>query len=119
MVNKIEFIKFRIEKESKKKWKKFCLEKQISLSSLIIKSVENKILDDERRQILAFIEKQDNFFVKVETNINQVAKVANAQKFISSDELKIFNEKMNTVIDLKQKQNGIFQKIYSLIADDR
>jgi hypothetical protein len=119
MVNKIEFIKFRIEKESKNKWKKFCLEKQISLSSLIIKSVENKILDDERRQILAFIEKQDNFFVKVETNINQVAKVANAQKFISSDELKIFNEKMNTVIDLKQKQNGIFQKIYSLIADDR
>lgn len=117
-MEKQQIITFRIQKIKKAEWKKFCLDKQISLSSLIIKSVENKILDDERRQILTFIEKQDNFFVKVETNINQVAKMANAQKFISSEELKIFNKKLNLILELKEKQNEIFKKIYSLIGDD-
>jgi hypothetical protein len=46
-------------------------------------SVENRILDNERRQILTFIEKQDNVFIKIETNINQIARIANGQKFIS------------------------------------
>ena len=39
--------------------------------------------EDERKKILTFIEKQDNVFIKIETNINQIARIANAQKFIS------------------------------------
>ena len=110
---------FRIDSQKKKEWKKLCLKKQISLTSLIINSVENRMMDDERRKVIAFIEKQDNLFAKIENNINQVAKIANGQKFIAGKELIHFEEQLKTVIELKKQQNEIFIKIYSLIADDR
>ena len=81
-------------------------------------SVENRILEDERKKILTFIEKQDNIFIKIETNINQIARIANAQKFISSKELNHFQNQLNEITDLKKQQNEIFTKIYSLIAND-
>lgn len=107
----------RIQKSRKEEWKKICSKKQISLTSLIIDSVENRILDDERRKILTFIEKQDNIFGKIENNINQVAKIANAQKFISEKELNNFSNQLNEIANLKKEQNEIFIKIYSLIAN--
>lgn len=106
----------RIQKHRKESWKKLCSKKGISLSSLIINSVENRIFDDERRKILAFIEKQDNIFVRIENNINQVAKIANAQKFMNIEELESFEEQLKKVTELKGQQNEIFMKIYSLIA---
>ena len=113
---KTEAIKFRISREKKANWKKICNEKQITITSLIIDSVENKILDNERKEILAFIEKQDNLFVKIETNINQVARIANGQKFISENELRKFSEKVSEIVQLKKEQNIIFGKIYSMLA---
>ncbi len=41
----------RIQKQKKDNWKKLCSEKQISLNSLIINSVEKRIFDNERRKI--------------------------------------------------------------------
>lgn len=87
---KDEVILFRIKSQKKKDWKIICSKKRISLTSLIIDSVENRILNDERRKILEFIEKQDNIFGKIENNINQVAKIVNGQKFISESELSNF-----------------------------
>ncbi|NML71688.1 hypothetical protein HHL23_18065 [Chryseobacterium sp. RP-3-3] len=113
---KEERIFIRIQKHRKESWKKLCSQKRISLSSLIIDSVESRIFDDERRKILAFIEKQDNIFVKIETNINQVAKIVNAQKFMNVEALKGFNEKLKTITELKEQQNKVFTKIYYLIA---
>lgn len=84
---------------------------------MIIDSVENRILNDERRKVLIFLEKQDNLFTKIETNINQVARLVNTQKYISTQDLKNFNEELKTIIGLKQQQNKIFTKIYSLIAN--
>lgn len=109
-------IEIRIEKERKKLWKKLCSERKVSLTTLIIDSVEDRLMNDERRKVLAFIEKQDNIFVKIETNINQVAKIANAQKFISEREIKNFNLKLSEVEKLKQEQNKIFSQIFSLIS---
>ncbi|AIL44388.1 MULTISPECIES: hypothetical protein [Elizabethkingia] len=111
-------IKFRIEKRKKEKWKNICNNKNISLSSLIIDSVENKILDDERRKILMFIEKQDNIFAKIENNINQIARHVNVQKFISTADIKVFNDKLDLITELKNQQNKIFEKIYKLIGND-
>ncbi|MDV3719739.1 hypothetical protein [Elizabethkingia anophelis] len=111
-------IKFRIEKRKKEKWKNICYNKKISLSSLIIDSVENKILDDERRKILMFIEKQDNIFAKIENNINQIARHVNVQKFISTADIKIFNDKLDLITELKNQQNKIFEKIYKVIGND-
>ncbi|UCA60117.1 hypothetical protein KB553_00980 [Chryseobacterium rhizoplanae] len=111
-------IYIRIQKQRKDSWRKLCSKKQISLSSLIINSVENRIFDDERRKILMFLEKQDNLFAKIENNINQVAKIVNAQKYMNTENLKNFEEQLKKVIELKKQQNEIFKKIYSLIAKD-
>ena len=118
-MEKRDYIKIRISKTRKENWKRICKEKNITLTNLIIASVENRILEDERKKILTFIEKQDNIFIKIETNINQIARIANAQKFISSKELNHFQNQLNEITDLKKQQNEIFIKIYSLIADDR
>ena len=118
-MEKRDHIKIRISKTRKENWKRICKEKNITLTNLIIASVENRILEDERKKILTFIEKQDNIFIKIETNINQIARIANAQKFISSKELNHFQNQLNEITDLKKQQNEIFIKIYSLIADDR
>lgn len=115
---KEELIIIRVQKSRKKEWKKVCLKRKISLTSLIIDSVENRMMDDERKKVLAFIEKQDNIFSKIETNINQFARIANGQKSISEIDLKNFSEKLNEIANLKKQQNMIFTKIYSLIADD-
>jgi len=112
-------IVFRIEKDRKKIWKKLCSEQKISVTSLIVDSVEKRIFDDERRKILLFIEKQDNVFRKVETNINQLAKIVNGQKLITQTQFNAFREQLKIVVDLKKEQNEIFNQIYSLIADDR
>ena len=117
-MEKRDYIKIRISITRKQHWKRICKEKNITLTNLITASVENRILEDERKKILEFIEKQDNIFIKIETNINQIARIANAQKFISSKELNYFQSQLNEITDLKKQQNEIFIKIYSLIADD-
>lgn len=108
----------RIQKQRKDNWNKLCQKKNISLTNLIINSVENRILDNERREILLFIDKQDNIFSKIETNINQIAKIANSQKFIKKQDLDYFNSQLELIKGLKRQQNEIFIKIYSLLADD-
>ena len=113
---KDEVILFRIKSQKKKDWKKICSKKQISLTSLIINSVENRMMDDERRKVLAFIEKQDNIFGKIENNINQVAKIANGKNFISQNELSNFSDKLSEIIILKKEQNEIFTKIYAKLS---
>ena len=115
---KEEIVIIRVHKFRKENWKKICIEKQISLTSLIISSVENRMMDNERRKVLAFIEKQDNIFAKIETNINQVAKMVNGQKFINEKELTNFSNQLNQIENLKRQQNEIFIKIYALIAND-
>ena len=109
-------ILIRIQKSQKENWKKICLEKQISLTNLIIDSVENRMMDNERKKVLAFIEKQDNIFVKIETNINQIAKMVNGQKFISENELQKFSNQLTEIAKLKAQQNEVFLKIYSMLG---
>ena len=116
LMEKEDYIKFRISKTKKQDWKKICKDRNLTLTDLLTASVENRILDNERRQILAFIEKQDNVFIKIETNINQVAKIANGQKFISESELKNFTAKLSEIAKLKKQQNQIFEKIYEMLA---
>ena len=117
MVEKAKTIKFRLDKERKQVWIKFCSERQITLTGFIVNSVEGKLLDNERREVLAFIEKQDNLFAKIENNINQVARIANSQKFISKTELNSFNQKLEKIAELKNQQNQIFLKIYEMMSD--
>ena len=93
-----------------------CRERHISMTDLIIDSVENRIFENERKEVLAFMEKQDNLFIKIQTNINQVARIANGQKSISDVEMKKFTNKIIQLMTLKKEQNKTFEKIYSMLA---
>ena len=85
---------------------------------MVVDSVEGNLLENERREILRFIEKQDNIFSKIENNINQVAKIANAQKYIKKKDFLDFSAKQDELIKLKKKQNEIFLKIYTLLGKE-
>lgn len=108
----------RLQKEKKTAWKKLCKARNLSLTNLIIDSVEQRLLADEKREVTAFIEKQDNLFAKIGNNINQVAKYVNTQKSISEAELKAFNHHLNKLEELRAAQNQIFLGIYKKLADD-
>ena len=111
-------IKIRIKKSKKDIWKKNCKEKGITLTNLIIDSVEKRTWDSERRKAMAFIEKQVNLFAKVENNINQLAKYVNGQKFMTPQQANEFNIYLKEVKRLKQEQNEILMKPYRFIAND-
>ncbi len=66
---------------------------------------------------MAFIEKQDNIFIKIETNINQVARIVNGQKFITERGLMDFMDKLSEIEKLKREQNMIFSRIYSILGE--
>ncbi|SQA87701.1 Uncharacterised protein [Chryseobacterium balustinum] len=68
---------------------------------------------DNEREKFGVYRKQDNIFGKIETNINQVAKIANSQKFISETELRIFRIVIRDHHSEKE-QNEMFTKIYRL-----
>ena len=116
MENKSVRIFIRIEEDKKKHWKDLCAKRKVSMTGLIIDSVENRLMDDERRKIIKFIEKQDNIFVKIETNINQVAQIVNAQKRIDDKLFNDFLDMLPQIKKLKQEQNMIFSKILSKLA---
>lgn len=106
----------RIESHRKNSWKEICKKRNITLSEMVIDSVEDRLPNDERRKVLAFIEKQDNKFAKIENNINQVARIANSQKFLSKEDFNSFNLMLKEVLRLKQEQNKTFTQLYSLLA---
>lgn len=118
MILKDTCILLRIEKARKQKWQLAASQKRISLSEYITAAVENKLSADEKRQILSFIEKQDNIFIKIETNINQFAKMANTQKHIPLRSYEVFQTKLDEISRLKKIQNQMFHKIYAQLANN-
>ena len=85
---------------------------------MIISAVEGNMNAQERREVLKFIEKQDNIFAKIENNINQFAYVANVKKVVHRAELIAFTQRLDEIVKLKAEQNQIFRQIYKLIAND-
>ena len=111
-------ILLRISSIQKEKWKKICAERKITLTDFIISSVENKMTAQERREVLKFIEKQENIFAKIGNNINQFAHIANTKKDIYAIEFQAFIVALQQIERLKEEQNRIFKQIYKLMADD-
>ena len=108
----------RVSSSQKELWKKISLERKMTLTDFIISAVENKMSIQESREVLKFIEKQDNIFAKIENNINQFAYVANAKKEVHRAELIAFTQRLEEIMKLKAEQNQIFRQIYKLIAND-
>ena len=111
-------ILLRISSIQKEKWKKICAERKITLTDFIISSIEDKMTAQERREVLKFIEKQENIFAKIGNNINQFAHIANTKKDIYTIEFQAFIVALQQIERLKEEQNRIFKQIYKLMADD-
>jgi len=110
------YIRVRMYKTQKESWLKVVKDKGTTMTDLVISSVENKLLDSDRKEIMSFIEKQGNIFAKIENNINQVAKYVNTQKGISNSVLGEYNAKLSELNSMKLEQNELLRKIYKLLA---
>ena len=117
-LNKSKYLILRISESQKERWKRLSAERKTTLTDLIISAVEGNMNAQERREVLKFIEKQDNIFAKIENNINQFAYVANAKKEVHRAELIVFTQRLEEIVKLKAEQNQIFRQIYKLIAND-
>jgi len=117
-LNKSKYLILRITESQKERWKRLSAERKTTLTDLIISAVEGNMNAQERREVLKFIEKQDNIFAKIENNINQFAYVANAKKEVHRVELIAFTQCLDEIVKLKAEQNQIFRQIYKLIAND-
>ena len=74
------------------------------------------MLENDRKEIMAFIEKQGNIFAKIENNINQIARYVNTEKSVPKDLLKEYNSWLQQLNSLKTEQNKIIRKIYTELA---
>lgn len=110
------YIRVRMYKTQKESWLKVVKDKGTTMTDLVISSVENKLLDSDRKEIMSFIEKQGNIFAKIENNINQVAKYVNTHKSISNSVLADYNSKLSELNSMKLEQNELLKKIYKLLA---
>ena len=117
-LNKSKYLILRITESQKERWKRLSAERKTTLTDLIISAVEGNMNAQERREVLKFIEKQDNIFAKIENNINQFAYIANAKKEVHRAELIAFTQRLDEIVKLKAEQNQIFRQIYKLIAND-
>ena len=70
-LNKSKYLILRITESQKEQWKRLSTERKTTLTDLIISAVEGNMNVQERREVLKFIEKQDNIFAKIENDINQ------------------------------------------------
>ena len=114
---KKEIIIFRVSEKQKEAWKKKCDELNITLTDLIISSVENKILRTEKRGLMSFLDKQIYQFSKVENNINQIAKIVNTEKRINEELFKTYLTKIQKLNELKNSQNHIIRKVLKRFSE--
>lgn len=109
-------ITLRLSQELKNQWQSHCNKSNIYLSDFIINTVEGKMLENDRKEIMTFIEKQGNIFAKIENNINQIARFINTEKYLSKELLNDYNQKLSELNSLKTEQNRIIKKIYTELA---
>lgn len=109
-------ITLRLSQEIKDQWQSHCNKSKIYISDYIINTVEGKILENDRKEIMSFIEKQGNIFAKIENNINQIARFINTGKYIPEELLIDYNNKLSELNSLKTEQNRIIKKIYTELA---
>lgn len=109
-------ITLRLSQEIKDQWQTNCDKSNIYLSDYIVNTVEGKMLENDRKEIMSFIERQGNIFAKIENNINQIARFINTEKYLSELLLKDYNTKLSELNSLKTEQNRIIKKIYTELA---
>jgi hypothetical protein len=109
-------ITLRLDQQIKDKWLQHCNKSNIYISDYIVNAVEGKMLENDRKQIMAFIEGQGNIFAKIENNINHIARYVNTQKSLHPELLKEYNARLRELNSLKIEQNKIIKKIYTELA---
>lgn len=112
------YIRIRMYKSQKEKWQKIAQDKNMSITDLVISSVEETLAKSEKREVFLFVEKQGNIFSKIESNINQFARIVNTEKTVSDSLLESFNKHIEVISALKTEQNQLMRRIINLLAEN-
>ena len=106
---------FLVNAEMKKNWIMKAKEQDLSLTDFIINKVEDNLT---RNQALFLSQKVDEIAKlnkKVDTNINQVTKIINAEKRITEKNIVLFNQYFSEYIEKINEQNKEIKKFHKLI----
>ena len=67
--------------------------------------------------IFDFVNKDDYFYSKVETNINRIARIINSEKQISNKLLENYNRLLCELASISNEKLQITKKIYIFLAN--
>ncbi|MCT2409982.1 DUF1778 domain-containing protein [Chryseobacterium antibioticum] len=115
-MEQIARIDIRLSKEEKDILTKKCSELGCNYTEFVISKIKDEVDYSTKKSIFDFIRKDDYFYSKVDNNINQIAKIVNAEKQISNNLLQQHNELMSKLYSLSKEKSDIIFKIYNLLS---
>lgn len=112
-------IELRCTKEEKKKIKQLSNKLNISITELLLNSALYKRPVISRQEVLNVLKKLSTNDLKVENNINQIAKKINENKLTNDPEfLLFFNENFNKMIEKRDNFYKEMNSLYRLLSKD-
>ncbi|GHU58193.1 hypothetical protein FACS1894133_2500 [Clostridia bacterium] len=104
--NKTERVFLRMTKEEKEKLRESAKKARMSLSEYVLTTLNHRpivVVDDLPKFIVEVI--------RVGTNINQIAKIANTQKYVNKDLLATMDKDMDVIRTIQTQLNTIIRKM--------
>jgi antitoxin component of RelBE/YafQ-DinJ toxin-antitoxin module len=109
---KNKFIQIRVSEEEKDKFNQKCKELGCTYTQYFFSLMEDKIDFATKKRTFEFLRNSENYYAKVESNINQVARIVNTEKQISNHTLEEFNFLLRELVSIKNDQLDKTKKIY-------
>ena len=92
-----------------------CSELGCTYTEFILSKINNEIDFGTKKTILDFIRKEDYFYSKVDNNINQIAKIVNAEKTISDNLLYTYTDVLKELYNLSKLKTDTILNIYKVL----
>lgn len=108
-------IDIRLSQEEKELLTKKCSELGCTYTEFFISKIKDEIDYSTKKNIFDFIRNDDYFYSKVDNNINQIAKIVNAEKQITNNLLHQHNQLLSELYYLSKTKSDIIFKIYNLL----
>ena len=115
--NKTEIIKFRLTKSEKQKIQRIAEENECSVSEYVLNQSLGEKAIYRHREIIQILNNIHSRDVKVDTNINQIAKVLNTNyKNLDRDMLLDFHDLMLEYLKMKDKQTKEVKRMIKVLS---
>ena len=114
---KNKFIQIRVSESEKEKLIEICNKLDCSYTHYCISKITGDLDFGSHKMIFDFVNKDDYFYSKVETNINQIARIINSEKQISNKLLENYNRLLCELASISNEKLQITKKIYNFLAN--